>query len=111
MQISPKIYHIDNLPPADRLRIRESDYLMKETLRQRRAAIMMDLDDPTTTMMERMRLEEHLAALQDVWDEYFMERLDDIVWLMEQEPEEYWKHVKEREPENLGKYWEEDADD
>ncbi len=72
---------------------------------------MTELDVPTTTMMERMRLEEHLAALQDVWDEYFVERLEDITWLMEQEPEEYWDDVKEREPEDLGDYWEGDTDD
>lgn len=96
---------------ADRLRIRESDYLMKETLSQRRAAIMAELNDPTITLLERMRLEEHLAVLQDVWDEYFLERLEDITWLMEQEPEEYWDDVREHEPEDLGNYWEGDADD
>ncbi len=111
MDISPKIYHIENLPMADRLRIRESDYLMKETLSQRRAAIMAELNDPTITLLERMRLEEHLAVLQDVWDEYFLERLEDITWLMEQEPEEYWDDVREHEPEDLGNYWEGDADD
>lgn len=85
-----------------------ADFLMRETLAYRRDSILMDLADPTITSFEKMRLEEHLSALDDVWEEYKSTRLDEITMLLEEKPAMYEKYIREREPEDLRDYW--DAD-
>ena len=105
MYISPKIYHINNLTPKERDEIRRADFLIRNTLAYRREAILMDMDDPTITTMGKMQCEEHLAALDDVWEEYKMARTDEITAMLEAKPEVYDKYIREYEPEVLGDYW------
>lgn len=109
MIVSPKIYHIKNLTPTERNEIMRADLLIRTTLAYRREAILMDMDDPTITTMEKMQCEEHLSALSDVWEEYKMARMDEITAMLESKPEVYGQYIREYEPEDLGDYWDADG--
>ncbi len=103
------IYHISNLTPNDRFRIQEADDLIRSALSCRRSAIQLDMDDPFATSMDKAKLEEHLQALQDLWEEYQMCRVEKITAILEGYSEVYLAHqAKARPAEHLGNYWDYD---
>lgn len=94
-----KIYNSKNLHKDDLVIIRIMDDVVKTVLEYQNGRLTDELEYDNSTL-NRIRVEEGLKTLIDVWESYKNERLETIVSMIDSYDME--EEIEEKEPDNLG---------
>lgn len=100
------IYDVKNLKRRDRRAIYRTDIAIAKSLFQKEQRTLKEWKEvPDSEPTKILVLEGELKACEDIWEEYKVQRAENIKELMDSYSVDYWQqHVREKYPTVLGSY-------
>ena len=96
---NPKIYNSKNLHKDDLVIIRVMDDVVKTVLQCHNDKLKDEMEYDNSTL-NKIKIEEGLKTLIDIWEEYKLVRMETIVSMIDGYDME--ENVEEKEPDDLG---------
>lgn len=96
----PKVYNSKNLHKEDQRLFRFADIMVRDLLRAELTNCTVALECNNCSTLERIQIEERASLLEELWENYKIDRLETMVSMMECYDEN--EEVEDKEPDDLG---------